>query len=93
MGTFSTTSRSKLDFQVENQPRAAFVPIYQYPSQKMSELKFFFVGGAGGNPDNVRDTLTRTMSEIPYKCGYKYGGCSMGGAGQGDILPEMPLKR
>ncbi len=48
----------QLDFQVENQPRAAFVPIYQYPSQKMSQLEillqnFFCRGG------------TQTMSEIP----------------------------
>ncbi len=59
---------NELDFQVENQPRAAYigrtalVPIYQYPSQKMSELKNFCRGG--GNLDNVQDTLTRTMSEL-----------------------------
>ncbi len=33
--------KSQLDFQVENQPRAAFVPIHQYPRQKMPE------GGGG----------------------------------------------
>ncbi len=44
---------TKLDFQVENQPRAvyigrtALVPIYQYPIQKMSELKIFFAGEGG----------------------------------------------
>ena len=36
--------KEELDFQVENQPRAAFVPIYQYPSQKMLEI-FFLQGG------------------------------------------------
>ncbi len=47
----------KLDFQVENQPRAAYigrtalVPICQYPSQKMSQLKFSM--GRAGNSDNL----------------------------------------
>ncbi len=38
---FKSVFQKQLDFQVENQPRAAFVPIYQYPSQKMLD----FAGG------------------------------------------------
>ncbi len=32
----------------------------------MSELEIFFGGRGGGNPDNVLDTLTWTMSQLEF---------------------------
>ncbi len=48
--------------------------------------KIFFAGG-GGNPDNVRDTLTQTMSQLDYFL------AGVGGWGNPDNLSEIPLTR
>ena len=62
IGIILRCHKRKLDFQVENQPWAVFVPIYQYPSQKMSAG-----GEGGGNPDNLSEIpLTRTMSQLEH---------------------------